>query len=213
MKNLFWLTLILSLRIYSNEYPEAWWKWVDPTSAPSWEILPQEAKNGEVILSKRTELGVFSNFARTPFCLDGRCYQSVEGLWQMMKYPEVKNDPRENFKYPYTRKYVSKLWGKKAKNAGTIANNIMKENNFDHISYLGVFFNYKDMESGSDFHYRIIFRAIREKVLQNEQIKELLLRTGDLILLPDHYQGIRPESYYYHEILMLIRDELTNKSF
>ena len=30
-----------------------------------WEILPQVAKSGEVILSKRNELGILSNFAAT----------------------------------------------------------------------------------------------------------------------------------------------------
>ena len=39
-----------------------------PTNgAPAWEIFPQDAKAGEVILSKRNELGLLSNFAPTPF--------------------------------------------------------------------------------------------------------------------------------------------------
>src|SRR5688500_691683 len=53
------------------DYPADWWKFVDPKTAPDWEILPQTArpKRGEkptkVILSKRTELGVLSNLAPT----------------------------------------------------------------------------------------------------------------------------------------------------
>lgn len=52
-----------------------------------WEILPQEAAPGEVILSKRHELGLLSNFAATPFVFRGKRYASLEGFWQMMLYP------------------------------------------------------------------------------------------------------------------------------
>jgi len=56
---------------------------------PAWEVLPQAAKPGEVILSKRNELGICCpNFAATPFTLRGQRYASVEGFWQMMLYPE-----------------------------------------------------------------------------------------------------------------------------
>ncbi len=61
---------------------------------PDWEILPQAAKPGEVILSKRNELGILSNFAATPFVLHGKRYASVEGFWQMMLYPEGAGDAR-----------------------------------------------------------------------------------------------------------------------
>lgn len=47
-------------------YPPEWWAPVPESEKESWEILPQEAAPGEVILSKRTELGVFSNLAPTP---------------------------------------------------------------------------------------------------------------------------------------------------
>ena len=48
-------------------YPAHWWTPVPAESAPAWEILPQAAKRGQVILSKRNELGILSNFAATPF--------------------------------------------------------------------------------------------------------------------------------------------------
>src|SRR5213082_2717778 len=75
-------------------YPAKWWEAAPKKGAPSWEILPQEAKPGEVILSKRNELGLLSNFAATPFEYRGKRYASVEGFWQMMKYPEGPDDPR-----------------------------------------------------------------------------------------------------------------------
>ena len=45
----------------ATAYPQNWWKEVPAGEAKSWEILPQAAKQGEVILSKRTELDSTSN--------------------------------------------------------------------------------------------------------------------------------------------------------
>src|SRR6188474_2871877 len=78
-------------------YPAHWWAPVSKEGAPAWEILPQEAGPGEVILSKRNELGLLSNFAATPFTFKGKRYASLEGFWQMMKYPESDEDPRAKF--------------------------------------------------------------------------------------------------------------------
>ena len=71
-----------------NQYPAKWFEKVDPKLAFDWEILPQAAKKGEVILSKRTELGQFSNFWKTPFRFRGQSYASMEGFWQGMKFPD-----------------------------------------------------------------------------------------------------------------------------
>jgi hypothetical protein len=45
------------------EYPSHWWEPVSEDDHQWWEIVPQEAGPGEVVLSKRHELGIFSNFA------------------------------------------------------------------------------------------------------------------------------------------------------
>src|SRR5437667_10793231 len=79
------------------KYPEHWWTPIPEANKPDWEILPQAAKPGEVILSKRHELGILSNFAATPFTLHHKSYASVEGFWQMMLYPEGPSDPRAKF--------------------------------------------------------------------------------------------------------------------
>jgi hypothetical protein len=84
-----WLFLALA-----GQYPAHWWTPVTDAHKPDWEILPQAAKPGEVILSKRNELGILSNFAATPFTFRGARYASVEGFWQMMLYPEGADDPR-----------------------------------------------------------------------------------------------------------------------
>ena len=55
----------------STPYPAHWWTPAAAEGAPAWEILPQAAKPGEVILSKRNELGLLSNFAATPFTFLG----------------------------------------------------------------------------------------------------------------------------------------------
>ena len=78
-------------------YPAHWWQEVPRQEAAAWEILPQDAGPGEVILSKRNELGLLSNFAATPFTFHGKRYASLEGFWQMMKYPEGDDDPRASF--------------------------------------------------------------------------------------------------------------------
>lgn len=196
-----------------RSYPAIWWKPVPRDQAQSWEILPQDAKPGEVILSKRNELGVFSNLALSPFKYENERYESVEAFWQMMKYPDPKDllDPRLQYaaEYPYTREQVKKLFDFDSKKAGEAANKVMKDHGIKWISYRGKKFEYKDMGVGSEFHYKLIYNVIKEKIIQNPKIKILLLRTGDLVLMPDHViPENSPKSYYYAKILMDIRSQL-----
>src|ERR671927_920462 len=91
------------------DYPAHWWTPINDPKKPDWEIMPQEAGPGEVILSKRHELGLLSNFAATPFVFRGKRYASLEGFWQMMKFPEGPDDPRATFaglEWKYTRDQV-----------------------------------------------------------------------------------------------------------
>src|ERR1700692_3418761 len=97
-------------------YPAHWWTPVPEDQKAVWEILPQAAKPGQVILSKRNELGILSNFAATPFSLRGKRYASVEGFWQMMLYPEGPavgtKDPRAKapgVEWKHTREEVSQM--------------------------------------------------------------------------------------------------------
>ena len=105
----------------TSNYPKRWWKKIPESQRKSWEKLPQDAKPGQVILSKRTELGIFSNLSLAPFRLDGESYSSVEALWQMMKYPDpqLADDPRFQIDgWPYKRYQLKYLHGFKAKKAG-----------------------------------------------------------------------------------------------
>ena len=70
--SLFFLFWVITPQTFAN-YPQEWWVEIPRDQARSWEILPQDANEGEVILSKRTELGIFSNFSYTPFCLKTNC--------------------------------------------------------------------------------------------------------------------------------------------
>src|SRR5437879_13207806 len=82
---------------HDSRYPAHLWTPIIDPKKPDWEILPQEAGPGEVILSKRNELGLLSNFAATPFVFHDKRYASLEGFWQAMLYPESPNDPRAKF--------------------------------------------------------------------------------------------------------------------
>ncbi len=194
----------------SSSYPAAWWAPVPREGAPAWEILPQDAGPGEVILSKRNELGLLSNFAATPFTLHGQRYASMEGFWQMMKYPEGPDDPRATFpdlRWALTRQQVTQLTGFEAKRAGTPDDDNMKKMGITWVTFEGKRIEYKPAVPGE--HYRLIVEATREKVRQNPQARQVLLATGNLVLKPDHYQEPdAPAAWRYYEILMQIRTEL-----
>ena len=191
-------------------YPPHWWTPVIDPKKPDWEILPQEAGPGEVILSKRHELGLLSNFAPTPFVFHGKRYASLEGFWQMMKYPEGPRDPRAMFsgiEWKHTRAQVSQMVAFEAKRAGDLGEINMEKMGITWVSFEGKRFAYKPDVPGR--HYKLIVAATREKVKQNPEVKRVLLATGDLILKPDHHQEPNaPAAWKYYEILMQIRKEL-----
>ena len=94
----------------------------------------EESSPGEVILSKRNELGLLSNFAATPFIYKGKKYASVEGFWEITKYPENSDDPRAKFKgvtWNYTREQVSQMTAFEAKKAGDLGEENMKKMGID----------------------------------------------------------------------------------
>ncbi|HLK22524.1 MAG TPA: NADAR family protein [Bryobacteraceae bacterium] len=199
--------LILLLAI---SYPAHWWTPVPEAGKPDWEILPQAAKPGEVILSKRNELGILSNFAATPFTYRGVRYASVEGFWQMMLYPENADDPRATapgIVWPHRRAEVANMTAFEAKSAGDTAEQNMRKMNIDWVTFEGKRIKYRSPQKGD--HYRLIVEAMRAKLDQNPKVREILLSTGDLILRPDHIQEPdAPPEWRYFEIWMNIRGEL-----
>lgn len=218
MRNILLIILLLfagtsclgQIRKDSVAYPAVWFAPIDDPNKPAWEILPQEAKAGEVILSKRNELGILSNFAATPFEIDGKRYTSVEGFWQMMLYPEGATDERAKDKrvtWKHTREQVAQMTAFEAKAAGTLAEENMKTLGIDWVTYNGKRFPYRSQTPGE--HYKLIVAAMRAKLEQNPEVKRILRSTGDLILKPDHHgEPNPPPEWKYNEIWMQIRQEL-----
>jgi predicted NAD-dependent protein-ADP-ribosyltransferase YbiA (DUF1768 family) len=190
-------------------YPEVWFAAVTDPNKPEWEILPHEAKEGEVILSKRNELGILSNFAATPFELYGKRYASVEGFWQMMLYPEGPDDPRaKGAEWKYTREQVAQMTGFEAKAAGSLAEENMKKLGIDWASFEGRRFPYRSPTMGD--HYRLIHDAMRAKLDQNPEVRRILLATRKLTLRPDHHgEAEPPPEWKYYELWMGFRDEIS----
>jgi len=206
------MTLALWLLFAATvQYPADWWTPVIDPQKPAWEILPQAARPGEVILSKRNELGILSNFAATPFSLDGVRYASVEGFWQMMLYPEGPSDPRARLKWPHTRAEVSQMTSFQAKAAGDIGEENMRKLGIDWVTFENRRMPYRSMTKGG--HYRLIVMAMHAKLAQNPEVRKVLLSTGSLILRPDHIQesGAPPE-WAYFKLWMEIRDEISGAS-
>ena len=199
--------------LLAASYPVHWWVPVPEDQKASWEILPQAAEPGEVILSKRNELGILSNFAPTAFTFRGKRYASVEGFWQMMLYPEDSEDPRANatgILWPHTREQVARMTAFEAKDAGTAAEANMQKMGIDWVTFEGKRMKYRSVKKAE--HYRLIVEAMRAKLEQNLKVREILLRTGDLILRPDHIQEPdAPPEWQYFRIWMDIRSELRAK--
>jgi predicted NAD-dependent protein-ADP-ribosyltransferase YbiA (DUF1768 family) len=219
MRLFFIFTFLISLfgcgsvakKVYNDGYPDFWWQEIPKNDLASWEIGPQDAirEKGEVILSKRNELGKLSNFTPATFVLDGKKYASIEGLWQSMKFPEGKKDERlkdKSIVWPHTREQVEQMTSFEAKRAGDAASANMKKLGIKWITYQGKKIDYKETEK--EKFYDIIYRASRAKLESNPDIKDLLMRTGSLKLLPDHHQKpTDPPSYRYFEIYEKLRAE------
>ncbi|MCB0366201.1 MAG: NADAR family protein [Bdellovibrionaceae bacterium] len=195
---------------WKRGYPKHWWAEQNVDPGKSWEILPHQAATGEVILSKRHELGLLSNFAATPFAFRGKTYASMEGFWQAMKFPEGEEDPRNKDKrvtWPWTRAQVEQMTAFEAKRAGDVASKNMKTMDINWVSFEGKRMTYRTSEKGD--HYALILEATREKLRQNPPVKDALMATGHLRLRPDHHQGPNPPpAWRYYEIWEQLRSEL-----
>ena len=167
------VVLVSALTAQTNgRYPPHWWTPVLDRAVPDWEILPQAAKPGEVILSKRNELGILSNFAATQFTLRRKRYGSVEGFWQMMLYPEGPGDPRakaRGIEWMHTRAEVAQMTAFEAKDAGTAAEENMRRMGIGWVTFEGKRFPYRSKKK--DVHYHLIVDAMRAKLEQNPRVR------------------------------------------
>ncbi len=191
-------------------YPPHWWAKHSEEGRPDWEILPDAAGPGEVILSKRNELGCLSNFAPTPFVFRGVHYASLEGFWQMMFYPEGPTDPRAlapSLSWPHTRAQVAQMTSHEAWAAGDLGFRNMRELGINWVTFEGKRYEYWTAEKGD--HYHLIVEAMTEKLRQNPIVQRTLLATGDLSLRADHVEPPdAPPSWAYYAIWMKLREDL-----
>lgn len=111
------------------------------------------------ITSRTTDpvLQLISNFAATPFELDGRPFGSVEGFWQSLKFHEGKERDR-----------VAALAGLEARRAG------------DEMEY-GATVHYagRDVPVGTWEHWRLMEFACAAKFTQHAEARAALLSTGE----------------------------------
>jgi predicted NAD-dependent protein-ADP-ribosyltransferase YbiA (DUF1768 family) len=101
-------------------------------------------------------LKLISNFAATPFELDGLDYGSIEAFWQGLKFPDETK-----------RRELAPLHGAKAKDAGFYA---PKAN---AIVYAG-----ESVRVGTWEHWQLMERATIAKFEQSAAAREALLSTG-----------------------------------
>ena len=156
------------------------------------------------------QLGLLSNFAPTPFTFHGKRYASLEGFWQMMKYPEGASDPRAVFpgiQWTRTRDQVAQLSAFDAKRAGDYAEKNMRAMGITWVTFEGKRMEYR--AAGKGAFYELILAATWEKVRQNPEVKKVLLATDGLILKPDHHQETNaPAAWRYYELLTQIRSQV-----
>lgn len=102
-------------------------------------------------------LRLISNFAHTPFELDGKQYASVEGFWQGLKFADERR-----------RREIALLHGGAARRAGIEAPAAVT------FEYAG-----QSFRVGTIDHWRLMERACWEKFSQHDSARNALLGTGD----------------------------------
>ncbi len=134
------------------------------------------------------DIKLISNFAHTPFELDGVLYGSVEAFWQSLKFAE---DDR--------RAEIAPLFGKDALQAGKGA-----------IASTTLVYNGKMMQVGTFEHWQLMKMACQAKFNQHEPAKAALLGTGERPLTHITRNDSRTIPGIMADIWMRIRHGLRN---
>jgi predicted NAD-dependent protein-ADP-ribosyltransferase YbiA (DUF1768 family) len=121
--------------------------------------LEKDVRREPINIANTVEVpfNLLSNFAQTPFVLDGLQYQSVEGFWQSLKF-EKNSD----------RRAVAQLWGGAAKKA---TKGMGQPERFEYMD--------KIIRAGTHEHHALMYAANFAKFTQNEAAKAALLATND----------------------------------
>lgn len=133
---------------------------------------------------------LIGNFATTPFVLDGREYQTVEGFWQGLKFDDDR-----------VRREIADLDGKAAKHRG-------EQQGYGSTVQYGE----QAIPVGTSAHWNLMRMATRAKFEQNPAARAALAATGERPL--EH--RVRHDSrtipgVIMAEIWMRLRSELRSK--
>jgi predicted NAD-dependent protein-ADP-ribosyltransferase YbiA (DUF1768 family) len=178
-----------------TKYPPHWW----PSGLPN---------NNELILTDANELGVLLNHSSSPFWFNKKRYESIEGFWQMMKFPDpdLNRDPRTKKIFPFTREEVAKMSERKAQEAGKQADLLLKELNVNGVSFEG-----KKMVSCSNIQsdlYYLLKKAMVKKYRYNQDVRRILKATGNLTLTTEKdLQECQGPEWKTGQLWMKIRKE------
>lgn len=107
--------------------------------------------------SPEPAIQLISNFAHTPFELDGQQYGSIEAFWQGLKFPDESR-----------RREIAPLHGDDARRAG------FEATESDAIEYRG-----RTVRVGTADHWRLMSNACWAKFNQHEAARAALLSTGE----------------------------------
>jgi predicted NAD-dependent protein-ADP-ribosyltransferase YbiA (DUF1768 family) len=129
-----------------------------------------EARREPINITSRAPipLKLVSNFAHTPFVLNGLDYASIEGFWQGLKFPDEAD-----------RRRLAAMHGSAAKDAG-----------FHAPAAEAVLYNDERIRIGTWDHWQLMQRACTAKFSQHEAAREALLSTGKRPLV----HQVRPDS-------------------
>lgn len=153
------------------------------------ELRPEE-KPLNVVSSGQEQIGrLMSNFAETPFSLDGKRYASVEAFYVCLKI----TDPKE-------KTCVRKLHGREAKAAGR------------KLQVTEATYGVKSFLLGGQEHHALIKEAIRAKLIQHPEIAQAFLATHPRPIVhdtgwPEPEKTAFPASAFVR-ILSELRDQL-----
>ncbi len=144
------------------------------------------------VTSRALDPGVrlISNFADTPFTLDGLRYRSVEAFWQGLKFPDLSK-----------RREIALLHGEDARRAGFDAPG---GETFEYDGHL--------IRVATPDHWRLMFRACREKFGQHTEARAALLSTGERPLVHRVRRDSRSiPGVVMADIWMRVRKRLVNQ--
>ncbi|PXW54553.1 hypothetical protein C7450_11184 [Chelatococcus asaccharovorans] len=122
------------------------------------------------------ELRLISNFAHTPFVLDGMTYAGIEGFWQGLKFPDEAD-----------RQRLAGLYGSAARDAGYYAPRS------EELHYGG-----KRVLIGTWDHWQLMKRACIAKFAQHDGARAALHATGKRPLV--HH--VKPDSRTIPGVIM-----------